>query len=126
MPRILLVEDIKLHRDVMSRWLSRWSYEVTLAVDGEEAISKTHSDKPDLILMDLGLPKTDGWEAARRLKTDAATCQIPIIALTSHVQEDDRAKALSAGCDKFFTKPPDFKRLQEMIEVLLRRTSLPE
>ena len=125
MPRILLVEDIELHRDIMSRWLIRWGYEVMLAVDGEEAVSKAHSDKPELILMDLGLPKIDGWEAARRLKADAETRQIPIIALTSYAMEDDREKALAAGCDKYFTKPPDVKELQGMIEALLRRPPLP-
>lgn len=126
MPRILLVEDIELHRDVMSRWLIRWGYEVTLAVDGEEAVSKAHSHKPDLILMDLGLPKIDGWEAARRLKADAETRQIPIIALTSYAMEDDREKALAAGCDEYFFKPADFKRLQEMIKTLLQRTPPPK
>ncbi len=119
MPKILLVEDIELHRDVMSRWLIRWGYEVTLAVDGEEAVSKAHSDKPDLIVMDLGLPKIDGWEASRRLKADAETRQIPIIALTSYAMEDDREKALAAGCDAYSAKPVDFERLQRTIEALL-------
>ena len=125
MPRILLVEDIELHRDVMSRWLIRWGYEVTLAVDGEEAVSKAHSDKPDLILMDLGLPKIDGWEVARRLKADVKTRQVPIIALTAYAMEDDREKALAAGCEQYFTKPPDYKRLQEMIEAILQRLPPP-
>ncbi len=96
-----------------------------MAVDGEEAVSKARSDKPDLILMDLGLPKIDGWEAARRLKADVKTRQIPIIALTAYAMEDDRKKALAAGCDEYFTKPPAFKRLQEMIEALLQRAPPP-
>ncbi len=126
MPRILLVEDHEMSRDMMSGWLIRWGYEVTLAVDGEEAVSKAHSDKLDLILMDLGLPKIDGWEDARRLKADAETRQIPIIALTGYAMEDDREKALAAGCDEYFTKPAAFKRLQEMIETLLQRTPPPD
>ncbi len=125
MPRILLVEDNEMNRDMMSGWLIRWGYEVTLAVDGEEAVSKAHSAKPDLILMDLGLPKIDGWEAARRLKADAETRQIPIIALTEYAMEDDREKALAAGCDEYFTKPPAFRRLQEMIKALLQRAPPP-
>ncbi len=119
MPRILLVEDIEMNRDMMSRWLILWGYEVTIAVDGEEAISEGHNHKPDLILMDMGLPKIDGWEATRRLKADAETSQIPIIAVTAHAVEDDRDKALAAGCDEYCAKLVDFKRLQEMIKALL-------
>lgn len=122
MPRILLVEDNEMNRDMMSRWLIRWGYEVTIAVDGEEAFSKVHSAKPDLILMDLGLPKIDGWEATRRLKAVVETSQIPIIAVTGYAMEDDREKALAAGCDNYSAKPVDFERLQEMIEDLLQRT----
>ena len=123
MPRILLVEDNEANRDMMSRWLIRQGYKVTMAVDGEEAISKSHSDHPDLILMDLSLPKIDGWEATRHLKADVETSQIPIIALTAHAMNGDREKALAAGCDEYCAKPVDFKRLQEMIEALLRKRS---
>ena len=126
MPRILLVEDNEMNRDMMSRWLIHWGYEVTIAVDGEEAVSKGHSDKPDLILMDLGLPKIDGWEATRRLKAGVGTSHIPIIAVTGYAVEDDREKALAAGCDEYCAKPVDFKRLQEMIEALLQRTPPPD
>ena len=124
MPRILLVEDNEMNRDMMSRWLIRWGYAVTMAVNGEEAISKGHSDKPDLILMDLGLPKIDGWEATRRLKAAVETRHIPIIALTAHAMNNDRDKAL-AGCDEYCAKPVDFKRLPGMIEALLQRTPPP-
>ena len=121
MPRILLAEDNGPTRVMMSYWLTSKGYEVTMAVDGEEAISKAHSDKPELILMDLSLPKFDGWEAVRRLKADAETSHIPIIALTAHAMSDDREKALAVGCDEYSSKPVDFKRLQEMIEALLQR-----
>ncbi len=119
MPRILLVEDDEMNRDMMSRWLKRWGYEVTMAVDGEVAVSKGQSDHPALILMDLGLPKIDGWEATRRLKAAVETSQIPIIALTGYAVGHDREKALAAGCDEYSGKPVDFERLQGMIEALL-------
>ena len=126
MPKILLAEDNEMNRDMMSRWLIRWGYEVTVAVDGEEAVSKVHSDKPDLILMDLGLPKIDGWEATRRLKAAVETSHIPIIAVTGYAVGDDRDKALAAGCDNYSAKPVDFERLREMIEGLLQRTPPPD
>lgn len=119
MRKILLVENNEMIRDMILRWLKLWGYETTLAVDGEEAISKAHGDKPDLILMDMGLPKIDGWEATRRLKAADETSQIPIIALTGYAVGHDREKALAAGCDEYSGKPVDFERLQEMIEDLL-------
>jgi len=125
MTRILLVEDNEMNRDVISRRLISKGFEVTMAVDGEEAISKGHSEKPNLILMDLGLPKIDGWEATRRLKAAVETSQIPIIALSGYAMEDDREKALAAGCDEFCAKPVDFNRLSLMIEALLQRTPPP-
>ncbi len=128
MPRILPVEDDEMNRDMMSRWLKRWGYEVTMAVDGEVAVSKGQSDHPALILMDLGLPKIDGWEATRRLKAGAETRHIPIIALTGYavVGDGDREKALAADCNENSAKPVDFNRLQEMIEALLQRTPPPD
>ncbi len=119
MTKILLVENNEMIREMISRWLVLWSYEVVLAVDGEDGINKAHTDKPDMILMDMGLPKIDGWEATRRLKADDETCQIPIIALTGYSLGNDREKALAAGCDEYSGKPVDFDRLQGMIEALL-------
>ncbi len=119
MTKILLVENNEMIREMISRWLVLWSYDVTLAVDGEEAISIAHRDKPNLILMDMGLPKIDGWEATRRLKADGETNQIPIIALTGYSLGNDRQKALAAGCDEYSGKPVDFECLQGMIEALL-------
>ena len=108
-----------MNRDIMFRRLTSDGYEVTIAVDGEEAVSRGHSDKPHLILMDLGLPVIDGWEATRRLKADDETSQIPIIALSGYAMEDERQKALDAGCDDFCSKPVDYKQLQGMILELL-------
>jgi len=121
MPKILLVEDNDMNRDMMSRWLKSKGYDVMTAVDGEEAIRKGLNDSPDLILMDLGLAKIDGWEATRHLKATAKTSHVPIIAVTGYVMEGDRDKALEAGCDEYSAKPVDFGRLQEMIQALLQR-----
>jgi two-component system, cell cycle response regulator DivK len=119
MPKILLVEDNELNRDMLSRRLIRLGYSMTIAVDGREALEMAVSETPDLILMDLSLPEIDGWEATRRLKADPATQNIPVIALTAHAMSGDREKALDAGCDDFDTKPVELPRLIEKIEALL-------
>ena len=77
------------------------------------------TESPDLILMDLSLPEIDGWEATKILKANPSTQPIPIIALTAHAMDGDRAKALAAGCDDYDTKPVELKRLLSKIEALL-------
>jgi CheY-like chemotaxis protein len=119
MSKILLVEDNEMNRDMLSRRLMRRGYEVVIAVDGESGLVLAESEAPDLIVMDLGLPILDGWEAARRLKAAPATRQIPVIALTAHAMSSDRHKALDAGCDDYDTKPVEFPRLLDKIEALL-------
>ena len=119
MVKILLVEDNETNRDMLSRRLTRKGYQVIIAVDGAEGLSLAQQQRPDLILMDMSLPVLDGWEASRQLKTSAATCAIPIIALTAHAMAGDREKALEAGCDEYETKPVEFQRLLNKIESLL-------
>jgi CheY-like chemotaxis protein len=119
MPTILLVEDHELSRDALSRRLLRRGYRMVLAEDGQQGISMARSERPDLILMDLGLPKVDGWEATRLLKSDLATRHIPIIVLSAHATTNDREMALSAGSNEFDCKPVRFDRLLEKIELLL-------
>ncbi len=116
MARILLVEDNEMNRDMLSRRLVRRGHEVSIAVDGQEAIDKAKAEKPEVILMDMSLPIIDGWEATRRLKADDETKMIPIIALTAHAMASDEQKAREAGCDDFDTKPIDLPRLLEKIE----------
>jgi two-component system cell cycle response regulator DivK len=116
MARILLVEDNEMNRDMLSRRLQRREHEVTIAVDGQEAIAKAVAEKPDIILMDMSLPIIDGWEATRRLKADDATKSIPIIALTAHAMASDEQRAREAGCDDFDTKPIELPRLLEKIQ----------
>jgi two-component system cell cycle response regulator DivK len=119
MPKILLVEDNEMNRDMLSRRLARKGYEVAIAVDGQQGIDMAHSQTPDLILMDMSLPVVDGWEATRQLKAAAETKAIPVIALTAHAMVGDREKAVEAGCDDFDTKPIELPRLLEKIEALL-------
>ena len=123
MATIMIVEDNELSRDALSRRLERRGYRIVVAVDGEQAIQLARSERPDVILMDLGLPRVDGWEATRRLKADAATQRIPIIVLSAHAMTNDRDKALQAGGDDFDTKPVRFQPLLDKIEALLARAA---
>jgi len=118
-PKILLVEDQEMNRDMLSRRLKKRGYDVSIAVDGAEGLEKARSEAPDLILMDMSLPVIDGWEATRQLKADEATRGIPVVALTAHAMTTDREKALEAGCDAYETKPVELPRLLETIEKLL-------
>jgi len=117
--KLLLVEDNEMNRDMLSRRLLRRGYELVFAMDGQQAVDMAASESPDLILMDMGLPVIDGWEATRRIKADPATRAIPIIALTAHAMSADRDKALDAGCDDFDTKPVEIARLLSKIEALV-------
>lgn len=109
--RVLLVEDWEFNRDMLSRRLSRYGWEVIIAVDGTEGLHRAQTIPVDVILMDLSLPDVDGWEVTRRLKSNEETRRIPIIALTAHAMQGDREKALAAGCDEFETKPVQFDSL---------------
>ena len=119
MAKILLVEDNEMNRDMLSRRLVKRGHEVVIAVDGQEGVDLAASEGPQVILLDMSLPVMDGWEAAKRLKADATTSGIPIIALTAHAMAGDREKCIEAGADDYDTKPVDFKRLLGKIEALL-------
>jgi CheY-like chemotaxis protein len=119
MPRLLVVEDNEMNRDMLSRRLIRKKYDVLVAVDGRESVEVARSEAPDLILMDMSLPVMDGWEAARQLRANPETRAIPIIALTAHAMSGDREKAMEAGCDDYDTKPIELPRLLGKIEALL-------
>ncbi len=111
MSKILIIEDNEMNYVMLSRHLKRRGFEVRIGTDGQEGISMAVEEQPDLILLDLSLRKIDGWEVARRLKADAQTSAIPIIALTAHAMVGDREKALAAGCDEYDTKPVEMSRL---------------
>ncbi len=123
MPKVLVVEDNEMNRDMLSRRLQRRGYEVIVSVDGEDGVRKARSDSPDIILMDMDLPILDGWAATRKLKASPETRSIPVIALTAHAMAGDREKALEAGCDDYDTKPVEFSRLTEKMEKLLGKES---
>jgi CheY-like chemotaxis protein len=122
MPKILLVEDNEMNRDMLSRRLQRKGYDVVIAIDGQQAVTMATSESPALILMDMSLPIFDGWEATRRIKAADETRKIPVIALTAHAMAGDREKSLEAGCDDYDTKPIELPRLLEKMEALLNRT----
>ena len=123
MPKILLVEDNEMNRDMLSRRLSRRGFDVGVAVDGREGVEEAKSGGYDLVLMDMSLPEVDGWEATRQLRADPATERLPIIALTAHAMAGDREKALEAGCNDYDTKPIELPRLLAKIDALLRDES---
>ncbi|MGH7811974.1 MAG: response regulator [Candidatus Binatia bacterium] len=123
MTKILLVEDNEINRDMLSRRLERRGYQVVVALDGEQGVSKAQSEAPDLILMDMSLPVLDGWEASQRIKAARDTQAIPIIALTAHAMVGDRERAIAAGCDDYDTKPIDFPRLLDKMEKILAKAT---
>ncbi|MGB5897832.1 MAG: response regulator [Geitlerinemataceae cyanobacterium] len=121
MPKILLIEDNEMNRDMLSRRLQRKGFEVTIALDGMEGVEMAKT-LPDLILMDMGLPILDGWQATQKIKANPQTSSIPIIALTAHAISGDREKCLAVGCDDYDTKPVEFPRLLDKIHTLLSQT----
>jgi CheY-like chemotaxis protein len=123
MPKILLVEDNEMNRDMLSRRLLKKGYAVELAFDGAQGMEMARAQHPDLILMDMSLPVVSGWDATRNLKADPETRPIPVLALTAHAMATDRDQALAAGCDDYDTKPIDLARLLEKIETLLARNT---
>jgi two-component system, cell cycle response regulator DivK len=126
MTRILLVEDNEMNWDVLTTWLTRRGFDVTLATDGQQGIALAQRQRPDLILMDMSLPVIDGWEATRRLKQSPDTHTIPIIGLSAHAMGDDRDRALIAGCNDYDTKPVDFNRLLGKIQQQLSADVTPK
>ncbi len=125
MAKILLVEDNEMNRDMLSRRLERRGHSVVMAVDGQQGVDMARSEGPDLILLDMSLPVIDGWEAARRIKSEGATKDIPLIALTAHAMAGDKEKALQAGCDDYDTKPVELPRLLGKIQALLDKKTAP-
>jgi two-component system cell cycle response regulator DivK len=120
MIRILYVEDNEDNVYMLSQRLRKHGFDVSIASDGEQGIAMARRERPDLILMDLGLPVLDGWAAARLLKDTPETKEIPIIALSAHTMPGDRERALAAGCDEYDPKPVAFERLLAKIEALLK------
>lgn len=114
MKTILIVEDVPLNRELLVQLLED-RYRLLLAEDGRTALARAAAEKPDLVLMDLSLPRMDGWEATRRLKADAELARIPVIVLSAHAMRGDEERARASGCDDFLTKPIDENLLFEKI-----------
>jgi CheY-like chemotaxis protein len=117
--KILIVEDDDMNRDMLCRRLQLEDYEVIEAADGLAALALARSELPDLILMDVSLPKMDGCQATRHLKGEEITRGIPVIMLTAHAMESDRQRCFEAGCDAYETKPVDWGRLMSSMEAQL-------
>ncbi len=109
--QVLVVEDNPDNRTLIVDILLSLGYKVLVAPNGVECLRLLESSRPDLILMDLSLPKLDGWEATRRIKSDPKLGDIPVIALTAHAMLGDREKSLEAGCDDYIPKPVDLREL---------------
>ena len=119
MPKILLVEDNEMNRDMLCRRLERRGFSVIVALDGRQGVDRASADRPDLILMDMSLPVLDGWQATRQIKASEGTRAIPIIGLSAHAMTGDREKAMESGCDDYDVKPVDLDRLLKKIEALI-------
>jgi len=117
--KILVVDDAEFNRDLIVQLLGD-EYEVLEAVDGGEGVRRAEQEKPDLILMDLGMPVMDGWEATRKIKANSELRHIPIIAVTSHAMIGDEIQAREAGCDDYVPKPIDENELMKKIKKFLQ------
>jgi CheY-like chemotaxis protein len=125
MHKILLIEDNEMNRDMLTRRLQRYGFSICCAHDGEDGVAMASSESPDLILMDVALGEMDGWEATQLIKSNPATSEIPIIALTAHALASDRAKSVEVGCSDYDTKPVDMQRLLGKIRALLPEAKQP-
>lgn len=117
--RILIVEDNMDNYELVRIVLERAGYDVFLAVNGRDGVDAVRAQKPDLILMDLGLPEMDGWLATSKLKSDSETRSIPLFALTAHTLPDERKRAILAGCDGYVAKPIHMKGFLDVVEEAL-------
>ena len=114
--RILIVEDNMDNYELVRFVLERAGYDVFLAVNGRDGVDAARLQKPDLILMDLGMPEMDGWTASQKLKSDEATKSIPVYALSAHTLPQDRKRAMQAGCDGYVTKPIHVQSFLKLID----------
>lgn len=119
MKKILIVEDDEKSLYLARFILEKQGYEVIEAGDGLEAVNKAFKETPDMILMDMQLPKLDGYEATMRIKTDEKSSKIPVIALTAYAMKGDREKTLESGCSGYIEKPIDAATLAEEVKKYL-------
>jgi putative two-component system response regulator len=124
MNRILVVDDLRENREVLADLLTPEGYVVDTARDGQEGVEKALADPPDLILMDVSMPRLSGLDACRLLKADERTRLVPIVLVTGLVAREDRIQGIAAGCDDFLTKPVDSEQLVARTRNLLRTKAL--
>jgi CheY-like chemotaxis protein len=117
--KILVVDDEEHIVMILKDSLEFSGFQVVTAFDGMEALERVEKDKPELVVLDIGMPKLDGWEVCRRLKADPKTKHIPIIILTAYAQTSDQRKGAQLGADRFISKPCDLTYLVEEINTLL-------
>jgi len=120
--RILIVDDEEAIVEVVSQTLRRHGYETASAADGDDALEKAFSLRPDLVILDLMLPKMDGWEVCRRLKADRQTASVPVLMLTARREERDVVEGLEIGADDYMKKPFSLSELAARVKALLRRS----
>ncbi|HYA11864.1 MAG TPA: response regulator [Thermodesulfovibrionales bacterium] len=118
--KILIVDDNQDSRELVVKVLKNKGYEIVEATDGEEAIEKAVGERPDLILLDISIPKLDGYEVTRRLKSREEFKGTPIVALTAHAMKGDRAKVLEAGCEGYISKPINIRELPDQVKSYIR------
>jgi len=118
--KILVVDDNQDSRELVVKVLKNKGYEMVEAIDGEEAVEKAVAERPDLILLDISIPKLNGYEVTRILKGREEFKDLPIVALTAHAMKGDRAKALEAGCEGYISKPINVRELPAQIKSFLK------
>jgi CheY-like chemotaxis protein len=116
---VLLVEDVEDNRELARMLLEAAGHDVVEAHDGAQAIQAARQHLPHLILMDLSLPDVDGWEAFRRIRADALTAHVPVVALTAHAMAGDRERVLAAGFDGYLAKPINVATFTSLLEPFL-------
>lgn len=121
MAKLLVVDDEEHILMILKDSLEFSGFQIVTATNGEEALEVVAREKPDLVVLDVGMPKLDGWEVCRRLKGDPATKSLPVIILTAYAQTSDQRKGMDLGADRFITKPCDLTYLVEEINSLLKK-----
>jgi two-component system cell cycle response regulator DivK len=119
-PLVLLAEDNDDNRDVYAQYLRHIGWRVETAIDGEEAVEKAASVLPDVVVLDLSMPRMSGWDACRRIKADPRTAGIPVIAVSAHAERIPREQAEEAGCDAYYAKPLAPDKLLSAVQSALR------
>lgn len=118
--KILVVEDNEDNREIFVFRLQQLGFKVLIAANGKEAIETASQTKPDLIFMDLRMPVMDGWEATKALRQTEWGKDLPVVAVTAHAMEEDKKKALNAGCNEYISKPVDYALIRDAIQKLVR------